>query len=185
MFYIGKHLGSINDGYISSSQMMLKDYRKNPEHFKRRILQYFIDPTGSLSLEKECQWLSLIKEEELGIKYYNLKNKNFGNNRGCTKSYVWNQGLNKEQQQEYLELRKNKLFCLLSEKPKKGMIFKPVITYQCAYCNNSFDSKKQRKFCSRKCSAKWGAENGNSEKISKAITGRTAWNKGLKKPSSC
>ena len=54
MFYIGKHLGSINDGYICSSKMMLRDYKKNPDHFKRRILHYFIDPTGSLSLEKEC-----------------------------------------------------------------------------------------------------------------------------------
>ena len=67
MFYIGKHLGSINDGYICSSKMMLRDYKKNPDHFKRRILHYFIDPTGSLSLEKECQWLALIKEEDLGI----------------------------------------------------------------------------------------------------------------------
>lgn len=184
MFYIGKHLGSINDGYICSSKMMLRDYKKNPDHFKRRILHYFIDPTGSLSLEKECQWLALIKEEDLGIKYYNLKNKNFGNNRGCTKSYVWNQGLDKQQQQEYLLMRKNKLFCLLSEKPKRGVIFKPLINYHCAYCNKQFDSKKERRFCSPKCSAKWGAENGSPEKISKAMKGKKAWNKGLANPTA-
>lgn len=179
MFYIGKHLGSVNDGYICSSKMMLRDYRKNPDHFKRRILEYFVDPTGSLSLDKECQWLSLIPDEQLGKKYYNLKNKNFGNTRGCKKSYVWNQGMTKEQQKEYLEMRKNKLFCLLSEKPKKGVIFKPLINYNCAYCDKQFDSKKERRFCSPLCSSKWGFENGVAEKISKAMKGKTAWNKGL------
>lgn len=128
-FYIGKQHGSINDGYVCCAKIMLRDYRKNPDYFKRKVLEYFVDPTGSLSLDKECQWLSLIKEEELGVKYYNLKNKNFGNNRGCTKLYVWNQGWNKDQQKEYLEMRKNKLFCLLSEKPKKGVIFKKRKTF--------------------------------------------------------
>lgn len=184
MFYIGKHSGSIHDGYICSSKYMKIDYRRNPEHFKRRILEYIFDTDGNQMLQAELKWLGMIPDSQLGKKYYNLKNKNFGNTRGCKKSYVWNQGLSKEQQQEYLEMRKNKLFCLLSEKPKKGMIFKPLINYHCAYCDKQFDSKKERRFCSSICSAKWGAENGSPEKISKGRMGIPAWNKGLPNPTA-
>lgn len=184
MFYVGKHIGSLTDGYVCSSKLMMKDYIKNPTHFKRRILEYINDPTGSIVIERESRWLSLIKDNELGKKYYNLKNKNFANTKGCKKSYIWNKGLNKQEQEEYLELRKNKLFCLLSEKPKRGVLFKPIIKYVCAYCDNKFESKLQRKFCSPKCSSHWGLENGNIEKMKKALKGRKAWNKGLPNPQA-
>lgn len=179
MFYIGKHSGSIHDGYVCSSKFMKIDYKRNPEHFKRRILEYVNDIDGSQMLQAELKWLSLIPDSQLGKKYYNLKNKNFGNTRGCKKSYTWNTGMSRQQQKEYTEMRKNKLFCLLSEKPKRGVIFKPLINYHCAYCDKQFDSKNERRFCSPKCSAKWGAENGAPEKISKAKKGKKAWNKGL------
>lgn len=184
MFYIGKHYGPTTDGYISSSPFMKRDYKKNPEHFKRRILEFVEDIDGSQALIAESKWLALIPEEQLCKKYYNLKNKNFGNPRGCKKSYVWNQGLSKEAQKEYQELRKNKLFCLLSEKPKKGIIFKPIMKYSCGYCGKGFESKNTRRFCSNSCSAKWTLENGRKEKISKAKKGKTAWNKGLPNPTA-
>lgn len=179
MFYIGKHSGSINDGYICSSKFMNRDYKRNPENFKRRILEYIFDTDGYQMLNAELKWLSMMEEHQLGKKYYNLKNKNFGNTRGITKSYIWNQGLTKEQQKEYSDMRKLKLFCLLSEKPTRGMIFKPIIQYNCDYCQHQFDSKKTRRFCSRVCSARWGAANGVGEKLSKALKGRPAWNKGV------
>lgn len=179
MFYIGKHYGSIHDGYVCSSKHMNIDYNRNPEHFKRKILEYVNDIDGSQILQAELKWLSLIPDSQLGKKYYNLKNRNFGNTRGCKKSYVWNKGLTKEEQKEYLELRKNKLFCLLTEKPKRGTIYKPLIQYICKNCNKTFESKLSPKFCSKKCTAQWNAANGLGKKISKAMKGKKAWNKGL------
>jgi hypothetical protein len=37
-FYIGKHKGHINDGYISSGKAFLAVYNQNPDIFKREIL---------------------------------------------------------------------------------------------------------------------------------------------------
>jgi hypothetical protein len=182
MFYIGKHYGSVNDGYVCSSKMMLIDYNRNPDHFKRRILGYVNEIDGNQSLQAELKWLSLIPDEQLGKKYYNLKNKNFGNTRGHKKSYVWNAGMSKEQEKEYREMRKNKLFCLLTEKPKKGMIFKPIIKYNCDFCEKAFESKRDRRFCSPSCSAKWGNANGNSEKLKITMKGRIGSTRGLKNP---
>lgn len=175
-FYIGKHHGSVNDGYICSSKVMLRDYKRNPEHFKRRIIQYVNDIDGNQILQAELKWLGMVKDSELDSKYYNLKNKNFGNTRGCKKSYVWNQGLTKLEQKEYLELRKNKLFCLLTEKPKKGVIFKPLINYNCAYCDKQFDFKNARVYCSIKCFRE------DKKKIKKEPKKIIAWNKGLPNP---
>lgn len=184
-FYIGKHYGWVNDGYVCSSKAMLIDYNRNPEHFKRRILGYVNEIDGNQSLQAELKWLSLIPDEQLGKKYYNLKNKNFGNTRGHKKSYVWNSGMTKEQEKEYRDLRKNKLFCLLTEKPKRGMIFKPVIKYTCTFCSSFFESNRDRKFCSRSCSAKWATiENGSIEKLRKVNIGKTAWNKGVANPTA-
>lgn len=75
-YYIGKHFGDINDGYVCSSKVMKIDYNRNPEHFKRRILEFVEDITGNESLQAELKWLAMIKDNELGQKYYNLKNKN-------------------------------------------------------------------------------------------------------------
>lgn len=39
-FYIGVHKGTINDGYITSSKLFLEEYNKNPQNFKRTILNF-------------------------------------------------------------------------------------------------------------------------------------------------
>ena len=70
-YYIGCHWGTIEDGYVCSSNIMRDAYRRRPQDFKRRILKTNI-PKESLLLE-EYKWLKLIKENELGTKYYNLK----------------------------------------------------------------------------------------------------------------
>ena len=76
MFYLGCHFGTIDDGYICSSNRMRDAYRRRPHNFKRKIIQKNIDKSNLL--ETEYRWLQLIKEEELGIKYYNLSKKHFG-----------------------------------------------------------------------------------------------------------
>lgn len=70
-YYIGMHWGREDDGYICSSTWMKNAYKRRPEDFKRRILNRVYSNRKEL-YEKEKYWLSLIKEEELKVKYYNL-----------------------------------------------------------------------------------------------------------------
>jgi hypothetical protein len=76
MYYIGCHWGTIDDGYICSSNRMRDAYRRRPEDFKRRIIKRNIEKTSLL--EEEYKWLQCISDEELGKKYYNLSKKHFG-----------------------------------------------------------------------------------------------------------
>lgn len=88
MFYIGSHYGTTNDGYICSSNRMRDAYRRRPYDFKRRIIATNIQ--RNVLLETEHKWLQLIPENELGIKYYNLRQHKWGhwstdeNNRQTT-----------------------------------------------------------------------------------------------------
>jgi len=69
MYYLGCHWGTENDGYICSSNRMRDAYRRRPQDFKRKIIQKNILKESLLSIEHK--WLSLIKDDELGTKYYN------------------------------------------------------------------------------------------------------------------
>lgn len=75
-YYIGSHWGFEDDGYICSSTHMNRSYRRRPNDFKRKILKSNIKRENLL--KEEHKWLSLIKKEELGKKYYNLNNYRFG-----------------------------------------------------------------------------------------------------------
>lgn len=77
MYYIGCHWGTENDGYICSSNRMRDAHRRRPQDFKRRILVRIYTNKKDL-LEEEYRWLSKIKKEELGKRYYNLSNRHFG-----------------------------------------------------------------------------------------------------------
>jgi len=68
--YIGKHKGTLADGYICSSQDMLADYYANPEHFIRTILAYGSDQE---MLELETMMLLQLKTSKSPF-YYNLSN---------------------------------------------------------------------------------------------------------------
>lgn len=82
MYYIGSHWGTENDGYICSSDIMRKAYRRRPNDFKRRIIEIVTDRTKLLLTEHK--WLSLMDEDKLiknnskdrygNIRYYNLSN---------------------------------------------------------------------------------------------------------------
>ena len=74
-YYLGSHLGKLDDGYIGSNKRFQFAYNSNPLLFRRRILEYFASTTSRELLVREQLWLNLIKPEELhGIKYYNEKN---------------------------------------------------------------------------------------------------------------
>lgn len=77
MFYVGCHWGTEDDGYICSSERMRSAYRRRPDDFKRRIVSRVNSNRKDL-LTEEHKWLSQIKDEELGKKFYNLSKKHFG-----------------------------------------------------------------------------------------------------------
>ena len=78
MFYIGCHWGREDDGYICSSNWMRNDYKRHKDNFaKRRIIKRIYTNRQDL-LETEYRLIQLIKDEELGKKYYNLSKKHFG-----------------------------------------------------------------------------------------------------------
>jgi hypothetical protein len=131
-FCIGSHYGQLNDGYISSTGNMSKAYAKRPSDFKRRILYYLSIPNYKLLLQREQYFLDKIKDYELGSKYYNLKKHAAGGNGSANKGKnknAWNKGLSGEM----LKLRRQKLFCLLIDKPKRIQFTK---------CNHTEAGKK-------------------------------------------
>lgn len=75
-YYIGCHWGTENDGYICSSTWMRNSYNRRKIDFRRKILKTNIQSRKEL-LEEEYKWLKLIKEEEIGKKYYNLHTRHF------------------------------------------------------------------------------------------------------------
>lgn len=84
-FYIGSHWGAEDDGYICSSTWMKRAYKRRPFDFKRRILSR-ISSSRELLLKEEQKWLDLIKSEEVGKRYYNLRLKSLGGYRGPDKA---------------------------------------------------------------------------------------------------
>lgn len=76
MYYIGCHWGHMYDKYICSSSHMINARKHRPEDFKRRILKKDI-PSKKETIEEEFRWLSMIKKEELGKRYYNHHNHHF------------------------------------------------------------------------------------------------------------
>jgi hypothetical protein len=76
-YYIGCRWGNENDGYICSSPWMKQGYKHRPQDFKRKILSKIFSNKKDL-LQEEYKWLSKIKTEELGKRYYNLHNHHFG-----------------------------------------------------------------------------------------------------------
>ena len=70
-YYIGAHWGSEDDGYDCSSRWMRAAMKRRPNDFKRRILEYVYDREKLYDVE--YKWLSMIKEEEVKERYYNLR----------------------------------------------------------------------------------------------------------------
>lgn len=71
-YYIGAHWGTEDDGYICSSPWMKQAYRKRQCDFKRRVLAR-INTNKKDMFDEEAKWQSLIKDDELRTRYYNIK----------------------------------------------------------------------------------------------------------------
>jgi hypothetical protein len=76
-WYLGCHWGTVDDGYICSSRWMRNAHRRRPGDFRRRILRKDNMNRAELLVE-EFRWLSMIKKEELGKRYYNVTKQRFG-----------------------------------------------------------------------------------------------------------
>jgi hypothetical protein len=119
-YYIGCRWGNENDGYICSSSWMKQGYNHRKNDFKRRILSKVYTNKKDL-LEEENRWLSKIKKDELGKKYYNLHNYHFNHwstdeNRSLsikqkvsdTKKKYWNSTESDSNRKLLSELNKSK-----------------------------------------------------------------------------
>ena len=78
------HEGQVDDGYISSSRWFNGEYNYRPKDFRRKILKFF--DTRAHARREEARVLRLIREDEYGTRYYNLKN---GREKG---SSPWTKG---------------------------------------------------------------------------------------------
>jgi hypothetical protein len=68
--YIGVHTGKPNDGYVSSSDVFLKEYEESPTRFIRTILAY-----GSSQEMLELETMLLLQlRTRMSPMYYNLSN---------------------------------------------------------------------------------------------------------------
>jgi hypothetical protein len=76
-YYVGSHWGTEDDGYICSSNWMKQGYSHRPKDFKRRIIARIYSSKKDLLIE-ENRWLSMIKSEEIKVRYYNLRICEFG-----------------------------------------------------------------------------------------------------------
>lgn len=73
-YYLGRHWGTIDDGYICSSNNMRHNYKNRQLDFKRRIVSYIYTSKEDLVIEEQ-RWLNMMKREELNSRYYNKTNK--------------------------------------------------------------------------------------------------------------
>lgn len=71
-YYVGAHWGTENDGYICSSPWMKQAFNKRPADFTRRILARIYTNRQDM-FNEEARWQSLIKDDELKVRYYNIK----------------------------------------------------------------------------------------------------------------
>ena len=80
---LGSHRGDENDGYTTGTggRYFKAAYRKRPQDFKRRVIERIHDGTAKDVYAAEQRWLNLIRQDELGKRYYNNKKTALGVSR--------------------------------------------------------------------------------------------------------
>lgn len=132
MFYVGQHSGSYDDQYTASSKWLAGEIRYRPNDFKRRIIKSF--DTKNEAQKYEGYLLTLIKIEDWGKKYYNMKQ---GKPKGIS---PWNKGKTNIYSENTLNKMSKKK---LGNTATKGKKF-PQLTGK----NNPASRPEQRKFMS-------------------------------------
>lgn len=180
LFYVGGHKGKVEDSYICSSVMMLRAYKKRPNTFRFRVLQYVYGNTQNLR-EAEQYWLNKIKDQELywtpnikngSVRYYNQKKTSAGGNGTVNKGKkrpngAPNKGKPMSEEQKLKISKTWKIKKISKTLEVKQFQSHNTLQRTCLHCNGIWlESKMSKKiFCSRKCAA---SKNGG-------------WNKGLNK----
>ena len=113
MFYIGVHKGTTDDGYICSSKILLEEYKKRPNDFKREILEF---GTFEQVIEKETYLLKQIDAAQ-NKQYYNQHN---GDGNFFCKFHT--EETKKIIQQKLKKHIKSKEHCKAISDSKKGII---------------------------------------------------------------
>lgn len=99
-FYLGSHFfGKRPTYYICGSRWMRRAFRKRPKTFKRKILYWLNVNDRAVLLKEEQRWLDMIKDHELGEKYYNFKKRANGGRAGGWK-------MSEQQKRQLSEKRK-------------------------------------------------------------------------------
>lgn len=104
LFYLGGHKGKVQDSYVCSNKIMLRAYKKRPETFRFKVLEYINGDNIALR-EAEQRWLNMIDDSELywtpniynkTVRYYNQKKHSSGGNGSANKGNSniggWNKG---------------------------------------------------------------------------------------------
>lgn len=136
-FYVGRHWGTVDDGYICSSKTMREAHRRRPNDFKRCI----VSETNNKEelIREEQRWLNMIKPTEVGIRYYN---KTLKSTTPSTAGY--NHSV--ETRQKISESNKGKV---------RSDSFKQKLRDA---ANKQFSDPKQRKILSEKSKQLWQDE---------------------------
>jgi hypothetical protein len=93
MFYIGSHYyGQRKRAYVCSSRWMKNAFFKRPDDFRRRLLYVMFQGTREELQSIEQKWLDFIKDEELGVRYYNIKKTAAGGNGRVNKGKTHSRG---------------------------------------------------------------------------------------------
>ncbi len=155
MFYLGSHLGSVEDSYKGSGTRFKNAYKKRPDDFKIRILEHDKGDVKTLRL-KEQRWLNMIKDEKLNNVYYNLvKLSNGGKPQRLVNNVC--------------------VFC--------NSVFKiPFKDRRRKTCSPKCFTEQKQKGNSGKNNPMYGKT--MTEATLKKLRGKKAWNKGLPNPTA-
>jgi hypothetical protein len=176
-FYIGSHWGTIDDGYICSSNSMRDAYRRRPQDFKRRIIEKVYTNRKEL-LEKEAIWLSKIDDSELRNKYYNkCRVTNYLDQNGAHNPFYGK----KHSEETKLKMREAAKNRLPNRKGKKATP-ETLEKMRLARLGSKHTEEAKRKISlSNIGKHKESPSEETKKKISESLKGNIPWNKGLTK----
>lgn len=160
-YYVGSHWGTTNDGYDCSSRWMRAAKKRRPDDFKRRVIKYVSTSKKDL-LEEEGRWLGMIKKDEIGNRYYNLRN---GNPNHWTAD-----------EEKAKEIRKKITAKTTGRKLSPESIAKRT--------ESVLGSKRSEETKRKQSEARKGmiVSDETKQKLREINLGKTAWNKGITNP---